>query len=102
MSDAAPPATAELSELAQRLAALPPADLVLALRADQVSHWRQGQPLRTEAYLAAFPLLAASRDDALLLICGEMLLRMGAGETSLLGELQQRFPPFADALAVQF
>src|SRR5262245_45984472 len=102
MSNAPPPVPAELAELVQRLEAAPAADLILALRADQVARWRRDQPLRAEAYLAAFPRVAASGDAALLLVCGEMLLRMQAGGTPPLADLQQRFPHFAAVLAVQY
>jgi hypothetical protein len=42
--------------------------LVEALRADQAQRWRGGQRVLAEAYLEAFPELAASAEDALVLI----------------------------------
>jgi hypothetical protein len=54
--------------------------LVEALRADQARRWRAGQRLLAEAYLEAFPVLAASAEDTLVLIWGEALLRFELGE----------------------
>jgi serine/threonine protein kinase/tetratricopeptide (TPR) repeat protein len=55
-----------------------------------------------EAYLQAFPALAASAEDALVLIWGEVLLRFQAGEAPTLEEYRARFSEHADALAAQF
>src|SRR5262245_62072453 len=96
----APPPTlaADLTALAARCRGLPPERLVEALRADQVQRWRAGQPLWAEAYLDAFPALAGSAEDALVLIGGEALLRRQAGEQPRLEEYQARFPQHAQAL----
>jgi serine/threonine-protein kinase len=75
---------------------------VEALRADQTGRWRSSQRLPAEAYLCAFPYLAASAEDALVLIWGEALLRFELGEAPRPDEYRARFPQHADALAVQF
>jgi hypothetical protein len=97
MSD---PISPDLAGLAARLEGLAAHDLVAPLRADQVARWRAGNGVPAEAYLAAFPALRTSAEDALVLICGEMLLRGKAGEAPL-AEYQRRFPRFADELALQ-
>src|SRR4051794_2181061 len=76
--------------------------LVEALRADQARRWRAGQRRLAEDDLAAFPGLAASPDDALVLIWGEALLRWEVGEDPQPAEYRARFPQHAEALAVQF
>src|SRR5262249_42220896 len=55
-----------------------------------------------EAYRGGFPALAASAEDALVLVWGEVLLRLEAGEAPRLEEYRARFPQHAKALAVQF
>jgi hypothetical protein len=64
--------------------------------------WRAGKGLPAEAYLEAFPALAASGEDALVLIWGEALLRLERGETPRLEEYRTRFPQHASSLALQF
>ncbi len=81
---------------------LPLPRLVEALREDQALRWRSGQGLPAETYIGAFPALAASPDDALVLVWGEALLRLEAGEALGFEELRSRFPQYADALALQF
>jgi hypothetical protein len=76
--------------------------LVEALRADQASRWRAGQRPLAEVYLEAFPILAASAEDVLVLVWGEVLLRLECGEAPQPPEYQARFPQHGDALAVQF
>jgi hypothetical protein len=93
---------AELGELAVRCRGLPLPRLVEALREDQARRWRAGRPLPAEAYLGAFPALAESPEDALVLVWGEALLRFEAGEAPQPDEYRARFPQHADALAVQF
>jgi tetratricopeptide (TPR) repeat protein len=81
---------------------LPLPRLLEALRADQARRWRAGQRLLAEAYLDAFPQLAGSAEDALVLIWGEALLRFEIGEAPQPAEYRDRFPRHADALAAQF
>jgi WD40 repeat protein/serine/threonine protein kinase len=78
------------------------AQLVEVLRADQARRWRAGQRVPAEVYLEASPQLAASAEDALVLIWGEVLLRLERGKVPKVAEYQDRFPKHADALAVQF
>jgi WD40 repeat protein len=92
----------DLGELIARCRELPLPPLVDALRADQARRWRAGQRLWAETYLGAFPALAASAEDALVLIWGEVLLRRELGEAPHPLEYQERFPQYADALALQF
>jgi WD40 repeat protein len=91
-----------LADLVARCRGLPLPRLVEALREDQARRWRSGQRLWAEAYLRAFPALAAAAEDALVLIWGEALLRFERGEAPLPAEYQGRFPRHADALALQF
>jgi tRNA A-37 threonylcarbamoyl transferase component Bud32/tetratricopeptide (TPR) repeat protein len=88
--------------LVARFARLPLPALVAALREDQSRRWRAGDRVPAEVYLAAFPALTDSPDDALVLIGGELGLRLEAGETPTRAEFSARFPRFADALALQF
>ncbi len=92
----------DLGEQLARCAGLPLPALVQALRADQVRRWRAGQRLPAETYLEAFPALRASDDDALVLVWGEALLRFEAGEAPQPAEYRERFPRYAEALALQF
>src|SRR5262249_38223533 len=82
--------------------ALPLTRLVEALREDQARRWRSGHGLPAEAYLGAFPALAASPDDALVLVWGEALLRLEAGAAPDPEQFRARFPQYAEALALQF
>jgi hypothetical protein len=92
----------DLGELVARCRELPLPRLVEALRSDQAQRWRAGQRLWAEDYLEAFPPLAAAPEDALVLLWGEVLLRLELGEAPQSTEYRQRFPQHADALAVQF
>jgi tRNA A-37 threonylcarbamoyl transferase component Bud32 len=94
--------SAELADLVARCRELPLPRLVEALRADQARRWRAGQCLRAEAYLQASPSLAASAEDALVLIWGEVLLRWERGEVPQPVEYRERFPLHADTLEAQF
>jgi serine/threonine-protein kinase len=93
---------ADLSDLATGCRGLPLPRLVEALREDQARRWRAGRSLPAEAYLGGFPALAASAEDALVLVWGEVLLRLEAGDAPRLEEYRARFPQHAEALAVQF
>jgi hypothetical protein len=93
---------ADWADLVAACGHLPPARLVEELRADQARRWRAGQRLPAEAYLAAFPTLASSAEDALVLVWGEVLLRLEAGEAPRPEEYRDRFPRHAETLALQF
>jgi hypothetical protein len=90
------------ADVVARCRELPLPRLVEALREDQARRWRAGQRLLAEAYLSAFPALAASAEDALVLIWGEALLRFERGEEPQLAEYRDRFPGHVETLAVQF
>jgi hypothetical protein len=90
------------ADLVAACRALPLPRLVEILREDQARRWRSGQGLLAETYLSAFPALAASPEDALVLIWGEALLRFEAGAAPHYEEFRARFPQHADALALQF
>jgi tetratricopeptide (TPR) repeat protein/tRNA A-37 threonylcarbamoyl transferase component Bud32 len=92
----------DFADLVARCQQLPLPRLVEVLRKDQARRWRSGQGLAAEAYLEAFPTLAASGDDALVLIWGEVLLRLEKREAPTPAEYQARFPRHTEALAIQF
>ncbi|MFO0841541.1 MAG: serine/threonine-protein kinase [Gemmataceae bacterium] len=91
-----------LRELAEGLAGGDAASLIDPLRADQAVRWRAGIGLRAEDYLAAFPALRERREDLLVLIWGEVLLRAERGEAPDPPDYQRRFPDLAPVLALQF
>jgi hypothetical protein len=93
---------ADLVDLSPACRALPLPQFVAALRADQARRWRAGQRLWAETYLGIFPQLAHAAEDALVLIWGEVLLRLECGEAPELVEYRARFPQHAEALAAQF
>ena len=99
-----PPPTlpTDLTDLLAAGRALPLVQLVEALRADQTRRWPSGERLPAETYLDAFPALAASAEDALVLVWGEALLRFETGQPPRFEEFRARFPQYADALALQF
>jgi serine/threonine-protein kinase len=76
--------------------------LLALILADQRKHWRQGDPVRVEDFLAQQPALSTDRDCVLDLIHHEMELREEAGDRVQVNEYQQRFPHLADELAQQF
>jgi serine/threonine protein kinase/tetratricopeptide (TPR) repeat protein len=94
--------SADLADLVRHCGTLPLPRLAEALHEDQIARWRAGQRPPAEAYLEAFPTLADSADDVLVLVWGEVLLRLERGEALDPREYQARFPQHADALAVQF
>jgi serine/threonine protein kinase/tetratricopeptide (TPR) repeat protein len=75
--------------------------MLAALREDQCDRWRRGERVPVEAYLNAWPSLDQRGEDVLVLICGEWLLRLESGEQPALSVFQQRFPRYAEELAVQ-
>jgi WD40 repeat protein/serine/threonine protein kinase len=100
-----PPAdtlASDLGELVAHCRGLPLPQLVEALRAHQTRRWRAGQRLPADTYLASFPDLAASAEDAVVLIWGEMLLRRECGEAPPPDEYRARFPQHADVLEALF
>src|SRR5262249_16796455 len=60
--------------------------------------WDRDQGKPVEDYLAAFPVVAASREDALVLVCGEYELQE---ESARHEDFLSRFPDWADWLRLQ-
>lgn len=71
-------------------------------RQDQSERWRFGQRVRAEDYFHHLPELLTNREETLVLICGEVLLRRELGEDPQVKEYQCRFPDLSEDLAVQF
>jgi tetratricopeptide (TPR) repeat protein len=78
-----------------------PAPLAVLLE-DQKQRWLRGQPAYVEAYLQQNPQLLARPDDALELICQEIVLREAQGARPTLEEYLGRFPDLAPQLRIQF
>ncbi|MFO0841540.1 MAG: serine/threonine-protein kinase [Gemmataceae bacterium] len=88
--------------MAEGLAGEDAASLIDPLRADQAARWRAGNGLQVEDYLTVFPTLAERREDLLVMIWGEVLLRTERGEVLDPADYQRRFPELAATLAIQF
>src|SRR5262245_33338379 len=71
-------------------------ELLAGLCQDQVHRWRLGEPVRTEQYFAAFPILAYDPERMLALIYGEVMVRLQMGEDPSLYDYQKRFPELAE------
>jgi tetratricopeptide (TPR) repeat protein len=72
------------------------------VRRDQCERWRSGSDVRAESYFELLPELRAEREDAIVLVCGEVQLRREVGQAFALDEYQRRFPDLAADLAEQF
>lgn len=75
-------------------------DVVSAARAHQIAAYAGRKGFPAEVYVAACG--SPTDEDRLVLIMGEVVARIEAGEDVLADEYQQRFPDLADALALQF
>jgi serine/threonine protein kinase len=62
------------------------------IRADLEVHWRRGQPIRVEEYLARFPELGDARTVPATLIVAEFRARTLYGDRPALDVYQRRFP----------
>jgi tetratricopeptide (TPR) repeat protein/predicted Ser/Thr protein kinase len=80
----------------------PRANWLDLVRRDQCERWRSGNNVLAETYFELLPELRANHEDAIVLVCGEMLLRREAGDSFVLEEYQGRFAELADDLAMQF
>ena len=78
------------------------ANWLALVRRDQCERWRSGGRVRAEAYFGLLPELRADREDAIVLVCGEMQLRRESGQSFTLEEYQRRFADLATDLALQF
>jgi WD40 repeat protein len=90
-----------ISDYVAGLASLTPADLVTILKVDQHERWNRADRVPAEQYLASFPTLAESVEDAISLVYAEFLLRRELGESPSSQEYQQRFPQFSPLLECQ-
>src|SRR5207302_1027275 len=75
--------------------------LLERLAAEQVQHWRNGEQILVEAYLAQFPELHKDSDSVFELVYAEFVLRESLGESPGLEEYRRRFPQFAARLERQ-
>src|SRR6202451_2062319 len=72
------------------------------LRRDQSERWQKGAGVSAERYFELLPELRQDREEALVLICGEVRSRRELGQCVALADYITRFPDLADALAIQF
>ena len=72
------------------------------VRRDQSERWRMGTAVRAEIYFQLLPELRGDREEALVLVCGEVRSRCQAGEQVMPDEYAHRFPDLAEDLAIQF
>ena len=91
-----------LEELKKVLAPLHPDELLRGLRLDQDNRWHLGEPVRLETYFQAFPILTYDPDRMLVLIYGEVMLRLHLGQEPELPDYQKRFPELAERLGMLF
>jgi serine/threonine protein kinase/formylglycine-generating enzyme required for sulfatase activity len=98
------PASVEnsMEEAIKELRRFPRAQWLDLARSDQSLRWRKRVGLPAEAYLEQLPEVRGDREETLVLISGEIKLRRELGESPALEEYQQRFPEFADDIALQF
>jgi tetratricopeptide (TPR) repeat protein/predicted Ser/Thr protein kinase len=72
------------------------------VRRDQCERWRSGDKVPAEVYFNLLPELRATREDAIVLVCGEMHLRREVGDSFMFEEYQTRFADLRNDLALQF
>lgn len=90
------------ADLKPALADLAPEELLRGLRLDQNNRWQLGQPVRVEDYFQAFPILTYDPDCMIVLIFGEVMVRLQLGDEPALADYQHRFPELGDRLAKLF
>src|SRR6266542_841034 len=78
------------------------AELLARLGAEQREHWRAGQRILVEEFLARYPALEADEAGLVDLIVGEIQLRQRLGETPSHDEYLRRFPHYHTQLASYF
>lgn len=81
---------------------LPIAFAVDAARQDQDARWKRGERPPVEVYLLGLPRVAASAEDALVLIYGEVMNRAALGERFAPEDYYRRFPHLRKALSAIF
>lgn len=97
-----PPANPSIKTALLAARSWPRGNWLELVRRDQCERWRSGNRVRAETYFELLPELRANREDAVVLVCGEMHLRREAGEPCMLDEYQGRFAELAEDLALQF
>src|SRR5262245_60129269 len=93
MSDLPRPES-DLDTVLAQMARLPAREAAEVARADQEARWRSGDRVPAERYLDALPHVAASPEDALVVVYGELLL----GGPPDLARFRQRYPHLAEQL----
>jgi hypothetical protein len=78
------------------------AQLIEELRAEQQTHWQQGQTVPVETYLEKHPVLGRHEDAVLDLIYGEVVQRCLRGDNPRAEEYFERFPLYRERLQRQF
>jgi serine/threonine protein kinase/tetratricopeptide (TPR) repeat protein len=74
--------------------------LVDGLAAEMAAAWRRGERVPAEAFLARYPDLLDTPEDAVRLVYEEVCLRQENGEAVAADELSRRFPRWSGELAV--
>ncbi|MGL4424175.1 MAG: serine/threonine-protein kinase [Gemmataceae bacterium] len=77
-------------------------ELADVLRVDQMQRWRYGEDVLAEWYLDQYPRLTEDPEHVLMLLYGEVLSRIERGEQPTLASFLQRFPQYAELLALQW
>jgi tetratricopeptide (TPR) repeat protein/tRNA A-37 threonylcarbamoyl transferase component Bud32 len=72
------------------------------IRRDQSERWGRGAGVPAETYFELLPELRKNKEEALVLVCGEVRSRCTTGERVALADFARRFPDLADDLAIQF
>src|SRR5271165_2425218 len=91
-----------LDVLKETYTELRPEELLHCLRRDQDNRWQMGSPVRVEDYFKAFPVLTQDPDHMIVLVFGEVMVRLRLGEQPRISDYQQLFPDLADRLALLF
>src|SRR5439155_14995502 len=86
----------------QELRRFPRAQWLDLARSDQSLRWRKGMRIDAESYFTELPEVRGDYEEAMVLIGGEVKLRREVGDVPSIGEYQQRFPEFAQDIALQF
>jgi serine/threonine-protein kinase len=72
------------------------------IRRDQSERFGRGAGVPAETYFELLPELSENKEEALVLVCGEIRSRCATGERVALADFARRFPDLADELEVQF
>jgi len=80
----------------------PIGDQLSVIISRQDASWQRGEPLSIEQLLDTLPSKSPDGRELLDLICNEVYLRQLSGESPMLKDYQQRFPAFANVIAIQW